>query len=76
VGTNFVGAIVRTQEWAKGFAAGLDATVSAARVTLDELAHGDSFDGAGERELMTRVSANVLKGLEVAVKQIKLLENL
>lgn len=62
--------------WAQGFAAGLDATVSAARVTLDEMAHGDSFDNPDEQELMLRVSANVLKGLELAVKQIKLLENL
>jgi hypothetical protein len=60
--------------WAQGFAAGLDAAISAARVTLDEAVNDCAY--REEHELTARVAANVLKGLEVAVKQIKLLEEL
>ena len=68
---------MRTKDYARGFAAGLDATVSAARVTLDELANEvDGFDVEAERELMKRVAAKVLAGLLCAVRQIKVLEDL
>lgn len=64
-----------SQDYVRGYLSGLECSVQAARIVMDEFAN-ETYSNEVERELAKKIAANVLLGIEIAVRTIKDVEGI